>query len=198
MVIGPPLVAAGFIATSTALAFVGALVVVGAAVSLGLFAAATFRDRAAWTTDAGWHRLTSWSLVAGVGWFVVATVLGAMSIWLGGATADGWRLSPLIVPLGVGWVGQVLLGASAHLIPAVGPGSPERHAQQRRTLGMASATRLMTLNASVAAAALGLAADNSPLTLAGMAGIVVAGVAALALAAAALLVPDPRAARLAP
>ena len=106
---GPLLAATGFAMGSTPVALAGAALVVVAALALGLHALNTMRARATWTTDPDWHRFTTWSLVAGVAWFIVGGLAAAATIWNGGATSAGWQLSPLIAPLGIGWVAQVLV-----------------------------------------------------------------------------------------
>jgi nitrite reductase (NO-forming) len=198
LIAGPPLAATGFILGVTLLALTGAVIVAGGSVALAVFVVTTFRVRAAWTTDAGWHRLTSWSLVAGVGWFVAATFIAAGTVAAGGADAAGWRLELVVLPLVVGWVGQVLLGAASHLLPAVGPGSPERHARQRRILGTGSTARLVALNTGIAVAAVGLATGATEWTLWAFVVVALSAVATLALLAAAVLAPEVRAARLMP
>lgn len=189
---GPLAAALGFAIGSTAVAAIGASILVVGAVALAVHGLNVITHRAKWTTDPGWHRFTTWSLMAGIGWFVVGTVIAAGMIVVGGATAAGWQLAPLIAPIGVGWIAQVLFGAWSHLVPAVGPGLPERHAAQRRFLGRGSTERLVILNLGVAAMVIGEASTESALFVAGILAIALAGAAGLVLLVAAFLAPGPR------
>jgi nitrite reductase (NO-forming) len=188
MASGPPLVAAGFVVGSDILALAGAGLTVVGSLALAWHAVAVLRGRSAWSSDPSWHRFTTWSLVAGIGWFVVASLVAGGQIVLEGSTVAGWDLAPLAVPLGIGWAAQVLVGAWSHLVPAVGPGSPDQHARQRRLLGQAATARLLLLNGGVVFLMLATALDVEPLAVAGLATIVAAGVLAVALLVAALAV----------
>ena len=85
-------------------------------------------------------------------WLLVALLLAATRALPGGADPAAWRLDDVLAPLVAGFVVQVLLGALAHLVPAIGPGSPERHAAERRTLGREATLRLIAWNAGTGAA----------------------------------------------
>ena len=63
LAVGTLLVAVGFAATSDPLARPGALMTLVGAVSLAVYAAQTWRTRARWTGDAGWHRFAMGGLV---------------------------------------------------------------------------------------------------------------------------------------
>jgi hypothetical protein len=132
---GPLLCAAGFILESHIAAVAGAVLLLIGAAALAAHGYDVVRRAARWTTDPGWHRFTTWSLVMGLAWFVVGSAIAAWLVIDGGAGPAGWRMGPLMAPIGIGWVAQVLIGAWSHLVPAVGPGSPQRHAAQRRRLG---------------------------------------------------------------
>jgi hypothetical protein len=185
---GPALVALAFALGSDQLAIGGAVVTVLGGAALGWHAVVVLRSRASWTTDPAWHRFTSWSLVAGICWFLVASLVALGQVVAGGSSAAGWSLAPLVAPLGVGWVAQVLIGAWSHLVPAVGPGTPPQHARQRQLLGLAATPRLLLANGGVAAVVVGSALGVPILEMGGMLAIVGAGVAALAMIAAALAI----------
>ena len=76
LAMGAPLVALGFALGDDRVARIGALVELLGAVSLMAHALAVWHDRGTWTTDPGWHRLASWSLLAAPAWFLVAVAIG--------------------------------------------------------------------------------------------------------------------------
>jgi hypothetical protein len=127
----------------------GAIGVLAAGHGVMLHAIAVARDGAPgrWTTDPGWHRLTSRSLLAGQLWLATGLLMAAARVLGDGAAPAGWALAPLIGPLLVGGIVQILLGAMAHLLPAIGPGDQVRHAAQRSLIGRAATARLAALNA---------------------------------------------------
>jgi hypothetical protein len=184
---GPPLAALGFAVGSQVVALAGAVILVTGAIALAVHGLDVWHSRARWTTDLGWHSLTTGSLIAAIGWFVVGTALAGAQIATGWSSGAGWQLGALIVPIGAGWVGQALIGASAHLVPAVGAGSPERHAHQRQILGRAGPLRLVMLNAGLVAVVLG-----DGLSLVGEVAVALAALASFSLLGAALMAPDPR------
>ena len=155
LVAGAPLVALGFALSDDRVARLGALVELVGASGLVAHALVVRRDRGRWTTDPGWHRLTSWSLLAAPAWLLVAVATAAGRIlWLG-AVPEAWSLGSIAAPLAVGWVIQVLIGAWSQLVPAIGPGDMAAHARQRTGLGRAAAGRLVGLNLGVALVTLG-------------------------------------------
>jgi hypothetical protein len=168
----------------------GAIVLVIGALALGMYALDVVRRGFDWRTDHAWHRFTTWSLVAGIAWFIVGGAIAALIVLRGGATATGWQLDPLIAPVFVGWVAQVLLGAWSHLVPAVGPGLPPRHARQRHILGWLATPRVALLNAAVLLMLAGNLPGLSLLFDVGVAAVVVVGVASILLLATALAVAD--------
>lgn len=147
--LGAPLVAAGFASRLDIVAGAGALLVLGAALGTAVHAIGLARDGVPgrWTTDPGWHRLTSGSLLAGQLWLATGLGMAAAGVLGGGAAPAAWALTPLLAPLVVGGVVQILVGTMAHLLPAIGPGDPVRHAAQRRLLGRVATARLAALNA---------------------------------------------------
>ena len=188
---GPPIAALGFILGVGWIALAGALVMVIGALALSFYALDVIRHAAHWTTDPTWHRFTAWSLIAAIGWFVVGSAIAAWIVFVGGASPAGWQLTPLIAPVFVGWVAQVLVGAWSHLVPAVGPGLPPRHAVQRRILGQLGTARLTLLNVGVLLMLLGVLPNLSLLFGIGVAAVAVSGIAAVALLAASLAVREP-------
>lgn len=181
---GAPLVAVGMAAGWDVVARIGALVEVGAGVALAIHGAAVQRDRGRWTSDPGWHRLAGLNLLAAPVWLLVALAIGAGRIlWLG-ATPVAWTVDSLVVPLVAGFMGQVLVGAWTHLVPAIGPGDQAAHAAQRRWLGRAATPRWLAWNAGVALAAIGVPTANDAMTVAGALLLGVALLAGLGLLAA--------------
>jgi nitrite reductase (NO-forming) len=184
---GPPLVAAGALLESSAVAlFGGALAVLGAAGLLG-YVIDVWRRRGTWTTDPGWHRLTAGHPTAAAAWFGAATLTAFAGLLRDGVAPAGWGLGPLVMPLVFGWAVQVLVGAWTHLLPAVAVSAPERRAAMRATLGRAATPRLVAWNAGVLVAWIGLAVEVLPLALAGIAAFSLAALASVALALVSLL-----------
>jgi nitrite reductase (NO-forming) len=155
--LGAPLVAAGFAAELEPLARAGAISVLAGALGVVGHGIAIHLDgdRGRWTTDIGWHRFTSLALLAGQAWLGLGLAVAAARVLDSGANPAGWSLPVLVGPLVIGGVSQVLIGALTHLLPAIGPGDPIRHAAQRRTLGRAAAVRLAALNAGAALMTIG-------------------------------------------
>jgi nitrite reductase (NO-forming) len=182
---GPPLVALGFALALTPLALLGCALLLAGVAGIGWHTLLVMRSRANWTTDPDWHRLTTWSLVAAIAWFGIGATIAVAQVAAGGASPVGWRLAPLIAPLGIGWVAQVLVGSWSHLLPAIGPGTPEQHARQRRILGRGASARLLVLNAGILALVLAEILALPVLASAGLIAIAAAGVAALGLLVAA-------------
>ncbi len=152
---GVPLVALGYAAALGPVAQLGALSALGGAVALVVHGMQAHRDRAGWSTERAWHALTGISLLLAPAWLVVGVAMAASGIVVHGVDPVGWKLDQLLPPIVLGFVGQVLVGALSFLVPAVSPGSPERHARQRRRLGALSVARMIALNVGVALATLG-------------------------------------------
>ena len=149
------MVALGFALGDDRVARIGALAELIGAISLMTHALVVWRDRGRWTTDPGWHRVASWSLLAAPAWFLVAVTLASGRIlWLGAVPA-AWSLIGIAAPLAIGWVVQVLIGAWSHLLPSIGPGDMAGHAEQRTRLGRAAAGRVIGLNLGVVLVTLG-------------------------------------------
>lgn len=164
---GAPLVALGLAAGWDIVARAGALVELVGGAALAIHGAAVQRDRGQWTSDPGWHRFAGLSLLAAPAWLLVALAIGAGRIlWLG-ATPAAWSVGLLAVPLVAGWIGQVLVGAWTHLVPAIGPGDQAAHAVQRRWLGRGATPRWLIWNGGVALGTVGVLAGNDVMTAAG-------------------------------
>lgn len=95
-----------------------------------------------------WQRppdsFAAWSIAAGCGWLLVALIRDAATL-LTATDLAASRFDDVLLPLLVGFVGQVLLGALAYLLPVVLGGGPtlvrarldmlNRHWQQRVVMG---------------------------------------------------------------
>lgn len=147
---GAPTVALGYAIDASLVAQLGALATLVGATALAVHGLQAHRDRAGWTTERDWHALTAGSLLLAPVWLVVAVATASARIVTFGVDLAGWRVAELLGPLVVGFVGQVLVGALSFLVPAVSPGSPERHARQRGRLGRLALPRVVALNAGVA------------------------------------------------
>ena len=174
---GPPLVAIGAAFALPPVAMIGATIALAGAIGHLWFAFDVWGRRARWTTDPGWHRLTVGHITAGMAWFVVAVATALVGIVRDGPSPAGWMLGALALPLIAGWALQVLIGTASHLIPAMVTTQSQIRARQRVTLSRMATTRLLTWNAGVALAWVGLGTGSSA--------AVVVGVGLLALAAAA-------------
>jgi len=192
---GPATVALGYLVGSDPVARAGALVVLAGAAALLWFLGQAHRARGRWTTDAAWHRFSSWSLAAGAAWYAVGIALAAARVLAAGADPAGWAIDLVAAPLVIGFVLQVLVGSWTHLLPAVGPGDQPLHARQRTALAIAANARLAALNAGVGLLAIGLPTGLTPLVAAG--GLAAAGAlsAGVGLFARALLVGSGRGGR---
>jgi nitrite reductase (NO-forming) len=155
LAVGAPLVALGLALGDDRVARVGALAELLGAITLMAHALGIWHDRGAWTTDPGWHRMTSWSLLVAPAWFLVAVTLASGRILWFGAVPAAWSLGGIAAPLAVGWVVQVLIGAWSHLLPSIGPGDMAAHADQRAGLGRGAIGRVVVLNLGVVLVTLG-------------------------------------------
>jgi nitrite reductase (NO-forming) len=150
LVAGAPLVAVGFATGSDVVARAGAVIELVGAAALLAHGSAVQRDRGRWTSDPGWHRFAGLSLLAGPAWLLVAVAIaGGQVLWLGAVPA-AWSVTSIAVPLVAGGIGQILVGAWTHLVPAMGPGDQAAHAVQRRWLGRVATTRWLAWNIGVA------------------------------------------------
>lgn len=163
------------------LAGLGSGALVGGATALLVHGAQARRDRAGWASDLDWHRFTGGSLLAGPAWLLVAALLVTSGVVVHGADPQGWSMDRVGAPLVLGFIVQVLLGSMSHLLPAIGPGTPDAHAAQRRVLGRWSSARLAAWNGGAAALTIGLAAGQGSVAQAGLALALASGAATLAL-----------------
>lgn len=184
--LGAPVVALGFGLGAGILAKLGALVAIAGAVGLLIYGLGILRARGHWTTDPDWHLLTTGQLLGAMGWYAVAVLLAGGRVLVVGVAADGWRLTDVAAPLVVGWVVGAILGASTHLLPAVGPGDGAAHAAQRRRLAMWAPVRLIGFQLGTAVLAVGLLAGIDAAAVLGLILVSAAGLADLALLASAM------------
>lgn len=194
-VAGPPLVAVAAALGSYPLAVAGAAITVLGGVGQLAYAADVWRRRGRWTTDAGWHRLTTGHLSAAMAWYLAAVTAATVGIVRDGPAPAGWSLGPLVVPLVVGWALQVLVGAWSHLLPAVGSTNPAGRARQRALLGIAAWPRLVVWNAAALLGWIGLGTDSLPIALSGFAAFTAMAAIAVGLLLAAVFEAHDRGAR---
>ncbi len=190
MLAGPPLVALGFALLAAPLVAVGALLTLGGAVGQIGYVVDTLRRRGRYTSEHDWRRVAVWHMVAGSGWFAAA-VAAVLADLLGGGRVAAWSIGALAIPLVAGWMAQELVGSWTHLAPSVTPGSPARHAAQRRTLAVASRLRPIAWNGGVALAWAGVALAAAPVTAIGGALLVASAGTAVGLLLRALILPEP-------
>lgn len=153
---GAPLVALGSLLQSDVIARLGAVLVLAGAAALAVYARRTWRTRAHWTTDPGWHRFAMGGLVSAIAWFEVGMLIAAGRVLAFGATPAGWSIDAIAGPFVAGWIGLTVVAAATHLVPAIGPGDPPAHARQRQLLGRVSILRLAVWNLGTASLSLGL------------------------------------------
>lgn len=168
LVAGAPLVAIGYALGIGPLAILGGGATFVGALALLAYLARSWRARAGWTTDPGWHRFTTGALSSAAAWFAVAAGIALVRLIQYGADPLGWSVAAVMGPLVAGWVVLVIVGAATHLIPAIGPGDQARHARQRAILGRAPTIRLGLLDAGVVLLAVGLPFGSPSATLAGI------------------------------
>lgn len=186
LMIGPLTAAIGFVIRQTPIVLLGAALVVASAVALVAHAWTVLRRRGRWTTDLAWHRFIQWSLLASVGWFAVGALIAGAVVVQWGATMRGWDSALLVGPIALGWAAQALVGAWSHLVPSIGPGSPEVHARQRALLGRGATVRVLAAQLGVALVSLGVPMGEGRLVEVGLVVLGACGATAVALIAAAL------------
>jgi nitrite reductase (NO-forming) len=188
-IVGPPLVVVAAIFSIGGLAIVGAGVAIAGAIGQLAFALDVWRRRARWTTDPGWHRLTTGHITAGMAWYLVALVTALVGIVRDGPAPSGWMLGALALPLIAGWTLQVLIGTASHLVPAMVTSEHTTRARQRVLLARTATGRLVSWNAGVLLAWIGLGLGSSAAAVAGVALLALAGATSITRLARALLVP---------
>lgn len=187
---GAPLVALGYLLRLDLIGRAGAVAEIAGGIALVAYVAGAWRVRGRWTGDLAWRLVAIGSLGAGVAWFGIAVAAAAGRVLAFGASPDAWSLTLVGVPLAAGWMAQSVVGAWTHLLPAISGGSPDRHARQRRALGIAARPRIAALNAGIALLAAGLAVSLDPLVLAGAAVVAATLVVDLAALLAASITPE--------
>lgn len=99
-----------------------------AAAGLGLFAAAVVVAAVPGVATARQSppaSFATWSMAAATTWLLVALVVDAVSLLTADGAADAAaRVSTILIPLGGGFVAQVLIGALSYLLPMALGGGP--------------------------------------------------------------------------
>ena len=170
---GAPTVALGFAIASDTLARLGAIGVALGAAGLATYAAQSWRTRAHWTTDPGWHSYAIGGLISAIVWFEVGIAIAAGRVLVFGADPAGWSVEAVAGPLVGGWIALTIVASATHLIPAIGPGDPTAHSRQRHLLGRASNARLAVINLGVAFLSAGLMFHSGAMTQAGVLGVAI-------------------------
>ena len=154
--LGPLLTVTGFAAATREVVAAGmALTALGALGQLG-YIIDCVRRRGTFTGELDWRRVAVGHLLSGPVWFAAACVAALVGV-LGGGAVAGWTIGVLVLPMVAGWLLQELVGSWTHLVPAVTPGDPARHARQRSQLAFAGRARLVAWNAGLALLWLGAA-----------------------------------------
>lgn len=168
LAVGPAAVAAGLALRGDALVRLGAAASLVGTASLVVGVTGIVHERGRWTTDGGWHLFTLGSLTAAVVWFAIGSLGAAVPALLAGASPAAWRLELVLAPIAIGWTAQSIVGASAHLLPSIGPGDQAEHRALRTMLARGSIARLLALNAGTAFATAGMILDTPALVAAGL------------------------------
>ncbi|MDQ2689626.1 MAG: hypothetical protein M3Y29_05070, partial [Chloroflexota bacterium] len=163
---GPILAALGFAIELRPVVLAGAGLTLLGGIGQIAYVVDCYRRRGPFTTEHDWRAVSIGHLLLGPAWFVAAVAVALVDVAAGRALA-GWSLGLLAVPLVAGWMLQELVGSWTHLVPSVTPGTPERHARQRRMLAVAPRLRVTAWNLAVALAWTGLALDLAPMSVAG-------------------------------
>jgi hypothetical protein len=141
---GLALLAVGTLAWVPVLAAVGLVCVAAAVVLVGLPALATARQRPP-------ASFAAWSIAAGLGWLLVALVYDAVTIvTASSAAAAASRFDAILIPLGGGFIAQVLLGALAYLLPMALGGGPGPVRERTARLDAHWAQRVTMTNLALA------------------------------------------------
>jgi nitrite reductase (NO-forming) len=166
MAFGPILAALGFAIELRPVLLAGAGLTLLGGIGQIAYVVDCYRRRGPFTTEHDWRAVSIGHLLLGPAWFVAAVAVALVDVAAGRALA-GWSLGLLALPLVAGWMLQELVGSWTHLVPSVTPGTPERHARQRRMLAVAPRLRVTAWNLAVALAWTGLALDLAPMSVAG-------------------------------
>jgi nitrite reductase (NO-forming) len=156
---GLTLLAVGTLAWWPAVAVAGLACFAAAVALLAVPAVATARQRATGSATsgsvAGGWSFAPLSIAASVGWLLVALVRDAVLLLRApdaSAAADGF--DAILVPLGVGFVAQVLLGALSYLLPMALGGGPERVRANLARFNAHASQRVVMANLALAVYAL--------------------------------------------
>ncbi len=168
LAVGAPVVALGFALSSDLVARLGAALTIVGSAALAVYAWRTWRLRAHWTTDPGWHAFATGGLVSAIAWLEIGIIVLAGRVLVFGSDPAGWSVDVVTGPLVVGWIGLTILSSATHLVPAVGPGDQAVHRRQRQLLGRFPVFRLLAINAGTAALALGLPLHSGASTVVGI------------------------------
>ncbi|MGP3915994.1 multicopper oxidase domain-containing protein [Nonomuraea sp. 10N515B] len=129
------------------------------------------------------HTGASWMLAAAIVWFELTIAANLVVIATRPAAEVAVAVEPLLPPMLVGFVAQVLLGSLLHLLPAVLGGGPARFKENAALLERGWPARLAALNLGVPLLALPV---PQPVTLLGWALVLGSAMAFVALAVTAL------------
>ncbi|MFD2767998.1 hypothetical protein [Micromonospora eburnea] len=101
------------------------------------------------------YAFASWSLAAAAGWLLVALAVDAATLLpAADPTTAVDRFGVVLVPLLVGFVGQVLIGSLSHLLPVVLGGGPAPARARAALLDRHGAQRVAMTNAALVVFAL--------------------------------------------
>ncbi len=125
-----------------------------AAAGLGCFAAAVILvtvpafDTARQRPPASF---ATWSIAAGMGWLLVALIWDLVSLLTApSAAAAADQFDTILIPLGGGFIAQVLIGALSYLLPMVLGGGPSRVRERNARLDAHWAQRVAMANLALA------------------------------------------------
>jgi nitrite reductase (NO-forming) len=191
LALAAPCVAVGVVVGVDLLSRAGGVLLGSGAIALAATCVLAWRARNRWTTDPGWHLFAMGGLASAVAWFLLGALLLGASGALAGDARGAWSIELVAGPLIAGWVLLAILASVTQLLPAVGPGDASAHRRQRARLGWAGRSRLLLLDAGVAAVSLGLPTGIAWLAAIG-AGALAVGVGATAVLVGAALIVDLR------
>jgi hypothetical protein len=142
---GLVLVAVGVLAWWPVLAATGLVCFAAAVTLVAVPVLATARQR----TPASFP---TWSIAAGLGWLLAALVWDTANLLTAAdAAAAADRFDTIWLPLGVGYIAQVLIGALAYLLPMVLGGGPGPVRERTIRLDARYGQRVITANLALAA-----------------------------------------------
>ena len=135
---------AGTLAWWPVLAAAGLALFAGAALLVVVAAVATARQRPP-------ASFAAWSIAAGLGWLLAALTWDAVMLLTAPKAADAAdRFGAILIPLGGGFVAQVLIGALCYLLPVVLGGGPAAVRARATRLDAHWPQRITTTNLALA------------------------------------------------